>query len=348
MHSKHELTKGVYLVSPGGEYSAVFFAGGGVSGLLVRYMSKVFLISSIILLTTLLTACQPEKPGQAAVPDNYPAPVEEWQEYRIGVLTDSTGWLRLVDLIWLDEGENSFGAGDDRDIRFPEGSMPSHAGYFNKDEETVTMKVADGVEITHEGEPVQDFLLYDGENRLHVKHGTLEWYVDRRGDDLGIRIYDMNTPDADAFDGFPRYEVNREWVREARFVPHDEETTIRIVNVLGEEIDRESPGRVEFTIDGELYSLDAFNAASGLFLMFADETSRTETYQAGRYMIIDFPDEQNRTVIDFNMAYNPPCAFSKFTTCQLPPPQNRLDVAIPAGEKRPVGWEGIDSIPADS
>ena len=315
------------------------FKGAPVTDL-IKLPIPVIAVFALVLF--FISACQPDKPGQASVPDDYPAEIKEWQEYRIGVLTDSTGWLRLVDLIWLDEGENSFGSADTRDIQFPQRSIASYGGTFIKDGEEVTMKVADGVEITHNGEPVQDFLLYDGENRLHVKHGTLEWYVDRRGDDLGIRIYDMNTPKADNFEGFPRYEVKREWVREARFIPHAEEKTIRVVNVLGDEIDRESPGKVEFTINGKLYSLDAFEARSGLFLMFADETNKTDTYQAGRYMIIDFPDDDNRTVIDFNKAYNPPCAFSKFTTCQLPPPQNRLDVAIAAGEKRPVGWEGMN------
>lgn len=326
-------------VSPGGEYPRPR-RGGGVFGTLLKNVPKAILAGSVISLL-LLTACQPEKPGKAEAPPGYPAQVEEWQEYRIGVLTEPTGWLRLVDLIWLEEGENTFGDSENADIRFPEGSIPAYAGTFIKQDFTVKMNVEEGVEITYDGSPVDEFLLYDGENRRNVKHGTLEWYVDRRGDDLGIRIYDLNTPKADAFDGFPRYDVDEKWIREARFVPHSEETTIRVVNVLGEEVDRESPGRVEFTIDGDLYKLDAFNARSGLFLMFADETNRTDTYQAGRYMIIDFPDENNHTVIDFNMAYNPPCAFSKFTTCQLPPPQNRLDVAIPAGEKRPIDWEGL-------
>lgn len=112
------------------------------------------------------------------------------------------------------------------------------------------------------------------------------------------------------------------------------------MNVLGEENDKESPGKVEFSIDGEIYSLDAFESKSGLFLMLWDETSQTETYQAGRYMIVPHPDEDGNVIIDFNKAYNPPCAFSVFTTCELPPSQNRLAVAIEAGEKRPVGWVG--------
>lgn len=295
----------------------------------------------LLLVAALFTACQ-EPLGQAEVPDDYPAPVEEWQEYRIGVLTEPTGWLRMIDLIWLDEDENSFGSSANADIRFPDGSIPGYAGTFTLDDGSVIMNVADGVEITHDGTPVNDFLLFDPdrEENPNVKHGPLEWFVDQRGDQLGIRIYSMDTPKADAFDGFPRFPVEEKWYRKARFIPAEEGKTIRIVNVLGEEIDRPSPGSVEFTIDGERYSLDAFETRSGLFLMMSDLTNQTETYQAGRYMIIDPPDENGNTVIDFNKAYNPPCAFNKFTTCQLPPPQNRLDVAITAGEKRPVDWEG--------
>jgi uncharacterized protein (DUF1684 family) len=124
-------------------------------------------------------------------------------------------------------------------------------------------------------------------------------------------------------------------------VPHPEETTIEIANVLGEVVDEYSPGSIEFQIDGEIYSIDAFESSSGLFLMFTDSTNKTETYQAGRYMIVDLPGDDGYLTLDFNKAYNPPCAFNPFTTCQLPPQQNRLDVAIPAGEKRPVEWDGI-------
>lgn len=303
------------------------------------YISQTFLL---LMIAALFAACS-EPLGQADLPDDYPAPVEEWQEYRIGVLTEPTGWLRLKDLIWLEEGENSFGSAEGTDIRFPEGSIPENAGRFVLNDGKVGMNVADGVKITHDGSPVTDFSLFDPdrEENPNVKHGDLEWFVDQRGDQLGIRIYSMDTPKADAFDGFPRYPVEEKWYRKARFISAPEEKTVRIVNVLGEEVDRPTPGSVEFTIDGELYSLDAFETRSGLFLMMSDLTAQTETYQAGRYMIIDPPDEDGYTVIDFNMAYNPPCAFSKFTTCQLPPPQNRLDVAIPAGEKRPVDWEGV-------
>lgn len=302
-----------------------------------------YILSTFLLLTFLTVAgCSQNELGQAPVPDNYEQSIADWQEYRIGVLTDSTGWLRIKDLIWLDEGENSFGSGTDRDIQFHEGSIPDYAGTFTLNNGEVMMNVADGVEITYQGEPVGEMEIFDGENRPRVEHESLIWFVDTRGDDHGIRIYDRDTPKADAFTGFPAYDLDldTDWHLQARFVPYEDGKIIPIMNVLGDEVDKESPGKVEFAIDGEIYSLDAFESRSGLFLMLWDETAQTETYQAGRYMIIPHPDEDGNTIIDFNKAYNPPCAFSVFTTCQLPPPQNRLSVVIDAGEKRPVDWEG--------
>jgi len=296
----------------------------------------------MIFCTAHLLSCGSDKPGQAPVPDGYEEQITEWKEYRVDRLTEPTGWLRLADLIWLEEGENSFGSGAEVDIRFPAGTIAEDAGKFILYGDHVEMEVTGDITISHDGEAVHQMVIFDGENRPEIHHEDLIWYVDTRGDRHGIRIYNQDTPEADAFNGFPFYPLDPAWHREARFIPWEEDRTISIVNVLGDTIDRHSPGKVEFTIDGEIYSLDTFESASGLFLMFTDQTGRTETYQAGRYMIINHPDEVGNTVIDFNKAYNPPCAFSKLTTCQLPPTQNRLDVEITAGEKRPVGWEGLD------
>lgn len=299
----------------------------------------------LIACSLLLLSCSRNEIGPKPLPDNYEQLHQDWLDYRISVLTDTTGWLRLQNLIWFDEGPNSFGSGENRDVQFPEGSIAENAGTFILDDGSVTMIVNDDVDIRHKEEPVDTLKMVgdDIEERIHATHGPLTWFIDQRGDQRGVKVFSMAMPKADRFDGFPMYPIQQNWYHNALFVPHEEETTIEIVNVLGEVVDRYSPGRVEFQIGGERYSLDAFETSSGLFLMFSDATSKTETYQAGRYMIIDRPenDERGYVTLDFNKAYNPPCAFNPFTTCQLPPPQNRLDVAIPAGEKRPVEWEGI-------
>lgn len=301
--------------------------------------SKLFTLT--VSICALLIACERNDLGQAPVPENYEETINEWKEYRVGVLTSPTDWLRLHGIYWLDEGENTFGSGEEQDFQFPEGKIPDYAGTFTLENGRVTMKVAEGVTITHEGDLVDEMVIFDGENRPHLQHGDLEWFIDSRGDTHGVRLYNKDNPKADAFDGFPFYPLDPKWHLKANFIPNADSTSITVDNVLGQTVTRYSPGTVEFMIDGEIYTLDAFESRSGLFLIMADETNKTETYQAGRYMIIPRPDDNNETIIDFNKAYNMPCAFNKFTTCQLPPPQNRLDVAITAGEKRPVEWEGL-------
>lgn len=300
---------------------------------------------TIILLISLMTlvSCTNRVPGQADIPDDYFEQVEEWKESRIESLTAPTGWLRLAGMYWLDEGENIFGSGEDVDIRLPEGTIADVAGTFYLNEDgTVRMTVNDGVDVTYQGESVSDLLIYDGEEAYRLEHGALEWLVIVRGDLEAIRLYNKENEKADEFSGFPAYDVDPQWNREARFIPHPEGTTIPIVNVLGQQEDAASPGRVEFSLNGMLYSLDALEGNDRMFIILGDLTNRDETYQAGRYMYIDYPEEGTvYTEIDFNKAYNPPCAYSLYTTCQLPPMQNRLDVAVEAGEKRPVEWQGL-------
>jgi uncharacterized protein (DUF1684 family) len=305
----------------------------------MRY--RVYLFLFLILIPLIMLSCRNNNLGTAPLPENYEASINEWKEYRVGVLTGPTNWLRLHAIYWLNEGDNAFGSAEENTITFPEGTIPDVAGVFTLTDNTVTMNVADGVIITHDGEPVSDFTLFDGENRPHVMHGDLEWFIDSRGEDHGIRLYNKDNPKADAFDGFPFYPLNPEWHLKAKFIPNTDSTTVTVDNVLEEKVDLVSPGKIQFKADGQTHEMIAFEARSGLFIMFSDETSGSETYHAGRYMIIPFADEDGYTILDFNKAYNPPCAFNTFTTCNLPPPENRLDMAIPAGEKTPVEWEGL-------
>ncbi len=311
--------------------------------MLLMKMIQFAPVLSILLLSWVFTGCNEYDLGPEPLPDDYEQAHSEWKQYRADVLTDTTGWLRLQDLIWLEEGENTFGSGTDADIQFPEGSIQEEAGTFILEDGEVRMTTRGGVDIRHKGEQVDELQMTgeEVEERIHARHGELTWFIDKRGEQRGVKVFSMNTPKADNFEGFPAYPLQEEWHHRARFVHHPEETHIEITNVLGEVENQYSPGKVEFRVDDQLFSLDTFEASGGLFIMFSDSTNRTVTYQAGRYMIVDFPDDDGFTTLDFNKAYNPPCAFNKFTTCQLPPQQNRLDLAIPAGEKRPVEWEGL-------
>lgn len=295
----------------------------------------------LLTIPLLIISCNEPELGQAPLPDNYKESINEWKEYRVDVLTGPTNWLRLHAIYWLNEGQNTFGSAEENNITFPEGTIPDTAGVFILSDNTVTMKVSDEVAITHEGEDVSDFTLFDGENRPRVQHKDLEWFIDSRGDEHGIRLYNKDSPKADAFDGFPFFPLNPNWHLKAKFIPNSDSTTVTVDNVLEEKVNLISPGNILFEADGQTHEMIAFEANSGLFIMFNDETNGSETYHAGRYMIIPFADEDGYTILDFNKAYNPPCAFNTFTTCNLPPPENRLEIAIKAGEKTPVEWEGL-------
>ena len=302
---------------------------------------RTFFIA-VILTAAVFTACEQQELGQAPLPDDYLQQVEEWKSERVESLTAQTGWMRLAGMYWLNEGENTFGSAPDNDIQFPIGTIPAYTGVFIVENGQVRMVVENGMEVTYENELVDEMIIYDGDHASEIMHGSLEWVVIERGDLMGIRLYNKDNEKVDQFTGFETYPVDPEWRREARFVPNPEGSTISIINVLGQQEDVNSPGYLEFTINEELYTLDAIESTDQMFIIVGDETNRTETYQAGRYMYIDYPEEgSDLTVIDFNKVYNPPCAFSKFTTCQRPPPQNRLDVEIKAGELRPVGWDGL-------
>lgn len=308
----------------------------------LRISNMKKLLTSCLFLPFLLLSCSEQELGQADIPDDYEQQIEQWKADRVESLTEPTGWMRLAGMFWLEEGQKSFGSGSDRDLRFPEETIPEYAGYFYLENGEVRMVAAEGVELTHEGEQIQEKIIYDGEEALEIEHNQLLWHVIERGDLIGVRLYNKENEKVDRFTGFDSYPVDPEWRREAKFVPYEEGKTISIVNILGQQDDVNSPGYVEFTIDGDVYTLDAIESTERMFIIVGDETNRTETYQAGRYMYIDYPEGGSaRTIIDFNKAYNPPCSYSQFTTCQLPPTQNRLEVEITAGELRPVDWDGI-------
>jgi len=292
----------------------------------------------------LIAACgnSTESLGPAPVPDNYEQDIQQWVDERVETLKEPTGWLRLAGMYILDEGENSFGSGTGQDIQFPEGTIPEQAGTFTLENGNVVMAAAEGTEFTIEGESVQNAIIYDGDEAPEVNYGTLVWHVIERQDLTAIRLYNKENTRADQFEGFGRYPTDSKWRLKARFDANPEGATIPITNVLGQTDEVPNPGTLTFKKDGETYSLEAlYSSTERLFLIVGDKTNLTETYQAGRFIYVDYPDESAYTVIDFNKIYNPPCAYNLYTTCQLPPAPNRLGLAITAGELRPVDWEGL-------
>jgi len=163
--------------------------------------------------------------------------------------------------------------------------------------------------------------------------------VIERAGNLGVRVRDLNNPHRTGFKGLSYFPVSTAWLFDARFEPYQPAHRIKIINILGMEQEYESPGAVVFQKDGREWRLDAVLEEPGdreLFIMFADATSGHETYGAGRFLYVPLPSA-GRTRLDFNKAYNPPCALNDFATCPLPPPQNHLKLRVEAGEKTYAG-----------
>ncbi|MGD0666212.1 MAG: DUF1684 domain-containing protein [Bryobacteraceae bacterium] len=248
--------------------------------------------------------------------------IAQWRLERASALQAEGGWLSVAGLFWLHDGANSFGKDPASDIVLPDG--PAHAGFFELRAGAVT--------VTMEGEKTRRELQPDSSDA--VKAGRLSLFLIQRGDRLGIRLKDPENPARKQFRGldyFPvseAYRVTARWVASPRQIP--------ILNVLGQTEPSQCPGYAEFRIGAKqlrLYPILEAPDAQELFYIFRDQTSGRETYGGGRFLYSALPKE-GRVVLDFNKAVNPPCAFTPYATCPLPPPDNRLPVRIEAGEKK--------------
>ena len=268
--------------------------------------------------------------------------VEQWKAKRLASLTSETGWLTLNGLFWLKPGDNTFGRAKSNALSLDNKALAREAGSFVVAGNKVHFVARKGVGVTHDGEPVSNIELasdVSGEPTL-LKSGSLTFYLIERVGKLGIRVRDSENPHRKNFQGLAYFPIEDGWVVDARFEPYTPAKKIPITNILGMEEDMDAPGALVFTHGGKQYRLDAVleePADQELFILFADGTSGKETYGAGRFMYVPLP--KNGVVrINFNKAYNPPCAFNDFATCPLPPFQNRLtSVRVEAGEKTYAG-----------
>jgi len=272
----------------------------------------------------------------------YISEIDRWHEERIESLTRPDGWLTLAGLFWLSEGENTFGTDASNDIVFPAGKAPDFLGSFFLRKGQVSMQIRPGVKVFHDGRPVQSLVLKDDSDGAPsvLEAGPLSWCVIKRGDRFAVRLKDRESPTLREFEGIERFPVDRKWRVEARLEPYDPPKTIPVPTVIGTVIEEHSPGALVFEMDGRSFRLDpiAESSDTDLFLVFGDETNGIETYGGGRFLVVAKPDSAGFTSIDFNKAYNPPCAFTPYATCPLPPEQNRLPFRVTAGEKSYAGY----------
>lgn len=311
-----------------------------------RSVPAALALSALLAGSVSLAAARPETPSkapQAAAPTAdtaYLQEIEALRKERNEGLKTEDGWFTLVGLFWLEPGENRFGSGVDNRVILPEDRSPAFAGILIREGNAVKVRVAPGVPVTSGGQPVTEAALTsDAQGKPTVLElGSLSFFVIQRGDKVGVRVKDSKSPALTAFHGLDFYPVQPEWKVNARFEPYDPPKPVAVPNVLGQVADIPSPGAVVFEWQGKTYRMDALQGSpdGGLSLLFADQTNGKETYGAGRFLDTA-PPKDGRVVVDFNTAYNPPCAFTSFATCPLPPAQNRLALAVTAGEKKYAG-----------
>jgi uncharacterized protein (DUF1684 family) len=289
----------------------------------------------IIGLSMLLALMTPVLAPADVAEGSYEQQITEWRQGRNKRLRSPDGYLAQVGLEWLAEGENRLGRQATSTITMPGG--PDDWGTIHVDGDELTYRPATGVGIRVNGQETREATLkpdVSGEPTI-VSFGDLSFYaIDRQS--YALRIKDVNSPDLQAFSGVKNYAIQEDWRVDARFVPAPQGTTIEIANVLGQTNQSAVYGTVEFERDGKTHRLIALGdeESEDLWFLFADRTSGRETYGAGRFLYSDGMPENGRVVVDFNKAYNPPCAFNDFSTCPLPPQENRLDLAVTAGEKK--------------
>jgi uncharacterized protein (DUF1684 family) len=266
---------------------------------------------------------------------SYQAEIEQWRRGREAALRADDGWLTVVGLFWLTEGKNSVGTDPASAIVLPPGSAPGIVGEFDFSNGAATFHAAPGVKVTINDHPPTTATLRpdtDGMPDL-VRINDLTLMVLQRGSRYGIRLKDGNSEMRRTFAGLKYFSVKDGYRVTAKFHPYNPPKAIPIPNILGDTEEEQSPGYVRFTVNGQMCRLDAIREGESLFFIFKDKTSGRETYPAGRFLYTDLP-KNGEVILDLNKAYNPPCAFTPFATCPLPPQQNVLSVRIEAGELR--------------
>lgn len=258
---------------------------------------------------------------------------DTWHKRRIEELKSEEGWLNLAGLFWLKEGDNDFGSNTANAIVFPT-KAPQKMGTLLLRNGKVSLKNHQGVDIQLFNPNASPDLVFENGKTTTMQHGSLRWFIIKRGTKYGVRLRDLKHPAVENFKGVRRFSVKKNWKITATFEKPETPRTIAITDVLGLVSQQPLLGHTVFQLNGHSYRLAATDAGDGkLFLIFKDKTTGKETYGAGRFLYADKPTETGTVILDFNKAINPPCAFSPYATCPLPPAENTLPIRVEAGEK---------------
>jgi len=266
---------------------------------------------------------------------------QRWRESRDRSLRSPDGWLAVSGLFYVQPGRHSFGSGMDCPVRLTSQSSPSLAGTLQVTADQVTFTAEDGVSLLLNGTEAQqgqlriDLLAGEADSPDRLQVGTTTLQMIRRSGRLAVRLRDSQNPLRLSFRGEQWYPIQDEYRVVAAWVPYSQQRLIQIENVKGGKSEGRLAGRVEFELQGQRCTLEVLEESSdSLMIVFRDQTSGRDTYGAGRFL--SFPMPQGNTVIlDFNRAYNPPCAWNPHTLCPLPPKSNHLPISVSAGARKP-------------
>lgn len=265
-------------------------------------------------------------------PDDY----KRWRVEREKKLRNPRGYLSLTGLFWLDEGKNTIGTAEDNSMVLPHGRGPAHLGSITMDDDKIVFHASGDVPVAVDGKTTQQATLLSdagGRQATRVTAGDLMfWVVDRFGR-LGIRLSDPSSPELKSYTGTASFAYDSSFRLPARYVAAADREAVDVPNFLGSTTSERVIGKVVFQWEGKTYELTgADTSGPDLFIVFGDKTNGKETYGAGRFITVQIPKEGHETVIDFNRAHNPACAYNKYTTCPFPTAENRLPFAVPVGE----------------
>ena len=281
-----------------------------------------------VLAMSAITMARPAEAPDAAYVQSF----EKWKAEQTDDL--KANWLSLVGLFWLKPGTNTFGTDPGNAIVFPKG--PTHAGEFDLEGSEVTLRVRPETPATIEGKPASTTKLAPdtSDHVTRVEMGSLRFHVIVRGQRVGVRVRDTDSAASHNFKGMVFYPLDMNYRTTATWVPADGKKTVEVPNALGDVSAEPVSGVLTFKLNGQEFSLTALggDAKTGLFFVFTDPTAKADTYPGGRFLDTG-PIENGTVALDFNRAYNPPCAVTPYATCPLAPKENRLTVAITAGEK---------------
>jgi len=266
--------------------------------------------------------------------------LQQWREHRAQELSAPDGWLALVGLEWLHPGSNTFGSAGNNRI-WLNAKVAEHLGVLElKGNEVYLSAPASSLQLN--GAPAHEAKIdTDAANPTVLKAGTLTLLVIHRGDRYALRIKDSQAPTRIHFHGLHWYAPDYHYRIEAKWIPFSSPREERIPTIIGTTLKLPAPGLAEFTLDGQVVKLEPVIEQPGdkqLFFILRDTTSKTTTYGAARFLYADLPnnglDRPGNVVLDFNRLQNPPCAYTPYATCPLPPSQNKLAIALPVGEQR--------------